>query len=194
MLLALFDLARGRGLTPLCTAGIALVFVGCVLASRSAPAEIASKRGAGRAAPWLALVAVATVAYSAVDKIALEQLPPTAAVAARYSVWEALATVPFLAALPARGAAGRDRDRAADRPSPRWTVVAAALSFVSYGLALCAYQISAHVSTIAALRQMSIPLGVGASWLLFGERVTRSRATAAGVIALGVASVIAGGP
>ena len=47
-------------------------------------------------------------------------------------------------------------------------------------------------STIAALRQISIPLGVGASALLCGERVTRRRAAAAGIIGVGIALVVAG--
>lgn len=190
LLLALFDLARGRGLTAFAMVGMLLVGAGCVLAPRGS-AQASPGPRPGRTALWLAVITTATVGYTVVDKIALELLPPRGSVALRYSVWEALATLPFLLALaPAipRGAPSRSAEK-----TWRWSLWAAAFSFGSYALVLCAYQLSDYTSHVAALRQVSIPLGVAASRALLGEQVPRARAGAALMIAAGVACVLAGG-
>lgn len=190
LLLMLFDLARGRGLTAFAIIGMLLVGAGCVLAPRARlPASPVSRpRGT---ALWLAVITAATVGYTVVDKIALETLPPRASVALRYSVWEALATLPFLVALAPT--IPRDQPSRSAPKTWRWSLWAAAFSFGSYALVLCAYQLSEHTSYVAALRQMSIPLGVAASRALLGERMTGARAAGALLIAAGVACVLAGG-
>lgn len=197
LLLAGFDLARGHGLSARGAAGLLLVVLGCALlplASRGGGAGSGEK---GATAFWIALVAVSTAAYTIVDKLALELLPPGPSTAARWCVAETLAMVPFVWLAGARRGepdAGPGHDGAASEPKPRaawwWTALAAAFTFGSYGLILWAYQMSGHTSYVTALRQISIPLGVVLAGPLLGERVTGLRLAAAAVITVGVACVL----
>jgi len=71
---------------------------------------------------------------------------------------------------------------------PRAWVLGGAASLASYG----AYAISiwamtvAPIAVVAALRETSILFAVLIGWLVFGERMTRDKALAAGLIVLGV--------
>lgn len=190
LLLMLLDLARGRDLTTVAMLGTVLVGTGCALTPRARSRASPGSRS-GRTVLWLTVITAATVGYTVVDKIALESLPARTSVALRYSVWEALATLPFLGALaPAIPRDGLSQDATT---SWKWSLAAATFSFGSYGLVLVAYQVSEHMSHVVALRQMSIPLGVAGAGVLIGERVTRFRAAATALIAAGVACVLAGG-
>lgn len=192
LLLAAVDLARGHAPGALGLAGMLLIVAGCVVAPLPGLRAFAPRRYWNRATAWIAVIALATVAFSAVDKVALEALPRHPSMAVRYAVWEALATAPWVVPL-VTSAARRERGVAAARGSWRWALVAAAFSFASYGLVLLAYQVSERTSYVAALRQVSIPLGVAGARALLGERATPLRIAASAAVALGVVCVLAGG-
>ena len=135
------------------------------------------------------VTALAWVGYSVVDKLAAEQLSPGAGAAARYGLAEMLFTVPYLAILMTlTGGAAREN------PAPwteRWrqSALAGIGIFAAYWLILWAYQLSAYVSYVVALRQLSIVFGVVAATLLFREPAPVLRISAAVIIALGVAAI-----
>ncbi len=187
LLLAAVDAARGRSPGALGLAGMALVVAGCLLAPLPGLGAFSPRRYWSRATAWIVVIALATVAFSVVDKLALEALPRRPDMAARYAVWEAVATAPWVARLATRDA---PRERGAGWG---WALVAAAFSFASYGLVLLAYQLSDQTSYVAALRQVSIPLGVAGARALLGERATPLRVAASAAVTAGVACVLAGG-
>jgi drug/metabolite transporter (DMT)-like permease len=132
------------------------------------------------------VIAIGAVASTIADKLALELLPRGLSTVARYSVWEATAALPFLWPMTASERAVSAREGLG------WVVVAAAFSCGSYALVLVAYQFTDHTSIIAAIRQLSIPIGVALSSSLLKERPSRARWIAASTISVGVACVVAG--
>jgi len=185
LMLAIFDASRAHTVTPVTGAGMALVGLGCLLAPLASLADFRLRTYATRTTLWVFVIALGAVTSTIADKLAMERLPQRLGVVARYSVWEATAALPFLwpatrEPLSLRG------------PGMGWVVLSAAFSIGSYALVLVAYQYTAHTSIVAAIRQLSIPIGVGLASLLGGEKPGRMRWIAAGVIACGVACVVAG--
>ena len=64
-------------------------------------------------------------------------------------------------------------------------LLAAAASFAAYAIAVWAMTV-APLALVAALRETSILFAVLLGWLVFGDRMDRSKAAAAGLIVLGV--------
>ena len=62
---------------------------------------------------------------------------------------------------------------------------ASAASYGSYAVSVWAMTV-APIALVAALRETSILFAVGIGWLIFGERMTRDKAVAAGMIVAGV--------
>jgi drug/metabolite transporter (DMT)-like permease len=185
LLLAAFDVARGHALTPLGLAGLLGVVLGCLLAPLRSLADLRAGRYWNRGMAWIGLIALATMAYSTVDKLALEALPAGPATAARYGTWEALATTPFLWLL-----LGKEL-----REAPgnwRLGLVAAVFSFASYGLVLVAFQLSDRVGYVLALRQVSVPLGVLAA-VMMGQPASRWQLAAAVLVCVGIICLVLGG-
>lgn len=185
LLLAGVELVRGRPPGASGLGGMALIATGCALAPLPHLRAFALERYRTRATAWILVIALATVAFTLLDRAALERLPPGPGVAARYGVWEAIATVPWL-----RGRFARADDVAA-ADTGRWALATAAMSFASYGLVLWAFQLGARASDTAALRQVSIPLGLLASRVLLGERANPLRIVAASLVTAGVALLLA---
>lgn len=187
LLLVAFDLARGREITVQGAAGMLLIAAGCLFAPLRSPRDFAKARYLNRTMAWVGVTAMATVGYTIADKLALEALPRGAAMAARYSVWQAVATLPFLWALTLRERPGTFRG------GWGWAFVAAAFSFGSYGLVLWAYQLTAQASYVVALRQISVPLGVLASGTALGEQRATTRIVASLAVAVGAALLLTAG-
>jgi drug/metabolite transporter (DMT)-like permease len=189
LFLALVDMARGRMPSPLGWAGMALVVAGCALAPLESLRGATLARYRQRAMLWVLVTALGTVGYTTVDKIAAEGLSPGLASAARYNVFEVIATVPFLwLALRLAG----ERLRAASTsssPGWKWAFIAAIFIFSAYTLVLWAYQLSPYASYIVALRQFSIVIGVVAAAVLLKEPARGLRIVAAIVIAAGIVCI-----
>lgn len=184
LLLACFDLWRGRDISPGGAGGMAMVVAGCmVLVASSRSSE--SMRHAGRAMMWVVVTAMGTVGYSAVDKLAMESVAERHwIVAAQYCC------VQFALAWPGLYLATRwmRRSPAAEHvaASLRTVIAIAALNVTAYVLILLAFQLVDHVSYVLALRQFSIVIGaVLGAWLL-RERSPRARIAGATCIAAGV--------
>ncbi|MCL5996884.1 MAG: GRP family sugar transporter [Chloroflexi bacterium] len=184
LLLVVVDLARGRVPSPLGWAGMALVVSGCALAPLTSlrTASLASYRN--RAMLWVIVTALGTVGYTTVDKIAAEALAPGPLTAARYAIWEAVTTVPFL--WLALKWIGKRANPAGSRESWAWAITAALFVFGAYSLVLWAYQLSPYASYVNALRQLSIVIGVVAAIVMLRQPAPRLRILAAGVITIGI--------
>ncbi len=180
--LAVADGLRGRSPTPLAWLGMLLITAGCFLIPNTSLSDLRLSAYRTRALAWSFVGAAGIVGYSIVDKIGIELLPATLGAAGRYFIWETIFSIPFFIVmlLLARQPIyiphqGRER---------LWPAVVAAGVFLSYWLILVAYQFSPQVSTVVALRQFSIVLGVVAGAALLHEPARGLRtAAAAGIVA-----------
>lgn len=184
LFIALFDTLRGNQPHPAAWLGMVLVSLGCLVIPHTSFRNLQFAVYRNRAMGWVLLAALGTVGYSAVDKLAAEQMASGAATAARYYIYESAFTFVMLwitlriQKLPTGLAELRS-----DWP---WSTLAAIGVFSSYWLILWAYQISAQASTIVAMRQISIVIGAVVGSLLFREPARHLRITAAAMITLGV--------
>ena len=184
LFLAFVDLARGRTPAPLGWAGMGLVIAGCAAAPLESLRSITFARYRSRAMIWVVVTALGTLGYTTIDKIAAEALPPGPIMAARYEVFESIATVPYL--WLALWLARQRINHANGSSGWKWALVAALFIFGAYWLVLWAYQLSPYASYIAALRQFSIVIGVIAAAVLLREPARALRIGAALIIALGI--------
>lgn len=182
--LAFIDLLRGHAPSPLGWAGMALVMLGCAMTPLDSVHNIQFKVYAQRAMIWVVVTALGTIGYTTIDKIAAEVLPAGPGAAARYAVWEAISTLPFL--WLALRLAGQRITNQANAAGWRLAAVAALFIFGAYWLVLWSYQLSPYASYIVALRQLSIVIGVVAAATLLRERTPPLRIAAACIIAAGV--------
>jgi drug/metabolite transporter (DMT)-like permease len=129
------------------------------------------------------VVAVSIGGYTLVDSHAAREFSGTYVFAA-FVVIGVFATAAGLAS-------GRAGDVLTMSPDAwRRTVLAAALSIVTYGLVLLAVR-RAAVGYVAALRESSVVIASVVGWRLLGERSGRTRSLAAGVILAGLMLLIA---
>lgn len=128
------------------------------------------------------IVAVSIGGYTLVDSHAAREFSATYVFAA-FVVIGVFATAAGLAS-------GRAGEVLAMSPDAwRRTVLAAALSVVTYGLVLLAVR-RAAVGYVAALRESSVVIASVVGWRVFGERGGRTRSMAACVILVGLALLI----
>lgn len=187
LMLALFDVARGRAPAPLGWVGILLVTLGCALAPLQSLRTARVGQYFNRAGAYILVIALGGVGYSVVDKIALEQLPVGLESAIRYGIWEVVFTVPFLFA----GLKLADGRVELDTQWSNWrrAAIVAICIAAAYWLILWAYQLIDQASYVVAMRQLSIVLGVVAGSLILNEPAARLRLAAAMLIVLGVACI-----
>jgi drug/metabolite transporter (DMT)-like permease len=184
LLLAGFDLWRGRDISPFGAVGMAIVIAGCVILVGSSRSNHTT-RHAGRAMMWVAITAIGTVGYSAIDKLAMESVASHHwLVVAQYCCVQFTMAWPVLfAATGVMSRSGKVKHEAV----PRGPVIAiAALNLTAYILILLAFQLVAHVSYVLALRQFSIVLGAIMGACLLRERSPKARIAGAMCIAVGV--------
>lgn len=187
LFLAFIDMARGRMPAPLGWLGMGLVFAGCALVPLESLRVVSFARYRNRAFIWVLVTALGTVGYTTIDKIAAEALPPGPASAARYAIFEAIASIPYL--WLALRLAGERIGAAHGIREWRWAAFAGVFITGAYFLVLWAYQLSPFASYISALRQFSIVIGVAAAALLFHEPARGLRIGAALVIAVGIVCI-----
>lgn len=187
LILALVDVARGNPPTALGWMGIVLVTLGCVLAPLESIRAAQLGNYINRTGGFILMIALATVGYTIVDKVALESLPIGLESAVRYGVWQVIFTSPFLffALWFADGKVQLDREWSSWR---RAAVVALSIA-AAYWLILWAYQLIPHASYVVAMRQLSIVLGVVGGALLLKESAAGLRIAAALLIVSGVACI-----
>ncbi len=187
--LAATDAVRGLSPAPLAWLGMFLVTAGCFLIPNTSLREVRLSAYRTRALAWSIVGAAGIVGYSIVDKLGMERVPATLGAAGRYFIWETIFSIPFFIAMlllarqpiyiPSRG-----RERL-------WPAVVAAGVFLSYWLILVAYQLSPQISTVVALRQFSIVLGVVAGAALLHEPARGLRTGAAVAIVAGIICIAA---
>lgn len=155
--------------------GIAVLGLGIALMARGIFANGESRR----MLPFAFGSACATAGYSIADGMGARVLGDAVAYVAWLMMLSALFYTPV--ALMLKGTVLL-------RVPPRaWLVgaVAAAASFGAYAIAVWAMT-EAPIALVAALRETSILFAVLIGWLVFGERMDRGKALAAGVIVAGV--------
>jgi drug/metabolite transporter (DMT)-like permease len=217
LFLGVFDVARSLQLTAIDWLGLVLVTLGCLVVSlsgRTAGDDTSFtvlgrwlRRGVG----WAIVAAFGTVGYSAFDKLAAEAIQSEfgsgITSALRYGLWEFSFTtvlyVPLLIifiGISKRRNGGRlvGPESVVSGSGPKtikfWRIAAAALLlFVAYGFVLWAFQLTDQTSSVVALRQFSIVLGVVAGAVVMKEEAPAVRIVAALVITVGVALVSVGG-
>ncbi len=166
----------GDAITPAIVLGIAGVTIGTVLvAARNAPPL--------HALGWALATGATIAAYTVIDARGVRAAPATIS----YVVWDFMAT-----GIGIGGFFALRRGRefvAAARTQWRAGLGAGALSIVSYGLALGAYRMG-NLARLAALRETSIVFGLVIAVVFLHERVNRTRAAGAALIALGAGVLI----
>ena len=184
LLLAFFDIARGYFPSSLGCLGILLVIAGCVLLPLKSFQEVTKLDYWNNATIWILVTVFATLGYTTVDKLAAEILPEGADMAARYGVWQAIFTIPFLWLI--LKLMGEPTEFGRGITSWILPTLSALFVFSSYWLMLWAYQISVYTSYLFGLRQLSIVIGVVLAALIFREPVSRLRIVAATIMTLGI--------
>ncbi|HEY3998564.1 MAG TPA: hypothetical protein VGO93_06845 [Candidatus Xenobia bacterium] len=168
LLLAFVDVWRGR--IPY-GPGIALVVAGCMAVSGRAPQR------------WLTLTALAGAAYLACDKVAAEHLALGPGATATYGVCQ-FAVLAVCYRLLVRQPVPPFSDRT-------WKTAggAALLVFTSHWLAVWASQLTPYASYVAAVRHVSIVIGVALSAVVLREAAPVRRLAASAAILMGVISL-----
>lgn len=199
LILAFVDVLRGHAPSPVGWVGLVMVFSGCVLAPQVSLRGFSLARYRTRATVWIFVVALGTVGYTTIDKMAMDLLPAGPQSAVRYGALEYMAVVPFMWLIQRwvnRGShspAHAGQRGASWLKTWRWPAFAGAFMVAGYWLVLWAYQLTAQTSYVAALRQMSLVIGAIAGVALFHEPGGRLRIGAAGLISLGVLVIAVGG-
>lgn len=157
------------------TLAISLLGLGIVLMARG----IFSNGESRRLLPLAIGSAIATASYSLVDGVGARILGDATTFVAWMFLFDALVFTPVAIGL---------RGRSVLVSPPRaWVLsaVAAVASYASYAIAVWAMT-QAPIALVTALRETSILFAVLIGWLVFGERMDRSKALAAALIVGGV--------
>jgi drug/metabolite transporter (DMT)-like permease len=156
-------------------AGVAVLGVGIALMARG----VFSNGESRRLLPYAFGSALATAGYTLFDGLGARVSGEPLA----YVGWLMILSACFYtpAAIALRGGGVLRADLRA------WVLclIAAAASFGAYAIAVWAMTV-APLALVAALRETSILFAVLLGWLVFGDRMDRSKAAAAGLIVLGV--------
>jgi drug/metabolite transporter (DMT)-like permease len=141
-------------------------------------------RGAARTSDVLLALAVATsiAGYTLVDQQGVRYADPITYVTL------ILVAPAIIAAFAVERRGPRGRLRAAVSPI---TVAGGAASITAYGLVLVALT-QAPAASVAAVREVSVVIGVGLAALVLRERVGAARLLGSTVVAVGVALVVSG--
>ncbi len=197
ILIALADIARGRGISLVGWVAIAMVAAGCLLSTLTSFREFSLKRFFHHSFALILTAAMGTVGYTIFDKIASESIkaagatgPAGIAGAAKYQ-W-AMLTAALIAFVGFQrlffpGHRKELREQGGGAKSG-WLVPAAvaALVFLGYGMILWAFQMTDHMAYVSALRQFSIVIGVVLAFVVFREKGFLVRTTGAILITAGV--------
>jgi drug/metabolite transporter (DMT)-like permease len=134
-----------------------------------------------------ALLVAATIGtYTVVDSHAAREYDGVSYVFAAFVAMGACVTITGLAT-------GRGRELVAlSRNVWQWTVLAATMSVITYGLVLLAVR-RAPVGYVAALRESSVLLAAVIGWRMLDERRGHARTLAAGVIVAGLVLLVIAG-
>ena len=190
------DLSRvypiARGAAPLIVLGLSVSFLQEGLTAQQVAAILvlglgilamsagAFRSGESRRLVPLALAsALMTAGYSIVDGLGARVAGNAALFVAWLFVLDAMVFTPVVLVL---------RGRSVTRADPRvWALGAAAavFSYGAYAIAVWAMTV-APIALVTALRETSILFAVLIGWLAFGERMDRTKASAAGLILGGV--------
>ncbi|WP_425045883.1 EamA family transporter [Primorskyibacter sp. S87] len=156
--------------------GIALLGIGIAVMARGAFANGESRR----LVPLALGSAVMTAGYSLVDGLGARVAGDAVTFVAWLFALDAALFVPAALALRGRGIVRSNRQD--------WLLgsVAAIASYGAYAIAVWAMT-QAPIALVAALRESSILFAVLIGWLLFGDRMDRTKALAAGLIVAGMA-------
>lgn len=176
----------GNPLSHAALAGILLIVLGCLLLPMRHFGDLRLRHYLNPASAFALLAATATAGYSLVDDIAtraLRGLPSAhsaAEVALLYVLLQSLAAAAWLG-LPLL------RQQAWRRLAGQWrsSLFTGIMMPLTYVLVVWAMAYASHVSYVVALRQVSIPIGVGLGIWLLGEPLSRAKL-------LGVALVLGG--
>ncbi|MBT8416111.1 MAG: EamA family transporter [Silicimonas sp.] len=190
------DLSRvypiARGAAPLAVLAISAAFLNEGLRGQEVAAVLvlglgilvmgqgAFASGESRRLVPLALASAAmTAGYSLVDGIGARVAGDALLFVGWLFLMDAVFFVPAILILRGRGVTRADRRT--------WALGAAAaiLSFAAYAVAVWAMT-KAPIALVTALRETSILFAVLIGWLIFGERMDRTKAVAAGLILAGV--------
>ena len=165
------SLLGSQALTALDLVGMGLIVLGALVLPLSSPQGLRPSTYLTPALGFALLAAVGTTGYSLIDKQALDIMvsvgySPTSA-GAVFLVLQAIMTVVWGALLVMLLPAERRRLPALWRGERGSMVLTGVMVMATYGLVLVAMTLTAEVSLVVAMRQLSIPLGVmlGVLWL-----------------------------
>jgi len=188
LFLAAFDLWRGHDITALGGLGITVVVAGCLMLTANGRSK-SHTHNLAAALAWVAVIALGTIGYSTIDKLAMESIASK-----HWIVAVQYCCVQFALAWPALHLASKRMTRAADAqhaPAARSIIITIAmLNLMSYVLILLAFQLVEQLSYVLALRQFSIVIGVILGAWLLREPSPRTRIVAATCIAAGVVVIV----
>ncbi len=188
----------GAPLSPMAKAGMALVFVGCLMVPLETFADFRPARVLGRGLPFVLLVAAGTTCYTIFDSQAVTALRESAAngvsrstaalayyeiraLSVALSLWAAILAVPALRI----EAVGIVRARLK-------SVVAIGLgSSLTYMAVLAAMPLAKNVSYIQVFRQIGLAIGLLGGALILRERVSLPKIVGVALILAGLAATVA---
>ncbi len=196
LLLALFDLSRGRPPSVLGWSGMLLVTLGCLMAPLVSLRQWSIRQYLTPTIFWVFVIAIGTVGYSALDKLAAEILSQRLdrivslvgfLTMMQYGLIEFFASSPHLACVEWF----QRRVRPAEERTASWrsAVIVAVMIVFTYSLVLWAYQMMTHASYVVALRQFSIVIGAVFGVILLREPAARLLLAAALLITLGLVCI-----
>ena len=183
VLVAFGDLVRGRLPTSWGWTGMLLVVLACVLLPTHSLRTFSRRTYLNRSFLWIVLTALGTVGYTLIDKLAAEAVKAGPVSAITYgAILYILGAVVYSLCV---WVLGRPEE---DAQSVGWKrpLLAAVLTFGSYGLVLWAYQLVRHAGYVVAFRQFSIVLGVAVALIWFKEKGAAIRLSATCVMVAGL--------
>ncbi|MEP4558244.1 drug/metabolite transporter [Cobetia amphilecti] len=173
------SLLGSQALTTLDLVGMGLILLGALILPLSSPQGLRPATYLTPALGFALLAALGTTGYSLIDKQALDLMvsvgySPTSA-GAVFLVLQAMMTVAWGALMVMLLPTERRRLPALLRSERASMALTGVMVMATYGLVLVAMTLTAEVSLVVAMRQLSIPLGVvlGVVWLR--EGATRAK-------------------
>ena len=213
LFLAGFDIFQGSEPSLQGWLGIILIVIGCAIAPLQSLQKVTFSDYWNLAMIWVLVIALATTGYSAFDKLGVDILPPgNVAELSRFQLLQSVFIafclwfmLRFIDHKEGNKATLKNEttlqitDQASSAINPKtlasllsdWQtpIVVSIFMFGSYLFMLWAYQLSSHVSYLAALRQISIVFGVVVGGFILREPSPGIRIFAAVMIALGAVCI-----
>ena len=181
---------RGGDISINCIVGIVAILIGSVVLPMTKLGEARPRDYFNRASLFILLAAVGTAGYSLVDDYAFFMVrergySPLMAVFL-FLVFEIITTAFFMGIFVVMKKDERRAFIEIVKTSKVKACMAGTATYLAYGLVLVATAFVANVSYVAALRQLSIPLGAFAGILLLGEACNRPRVIGIATITTGL--------